>query len=339
MQMKNEPSISICIPSYNGEKYLRECLDSCLNQTFPAKEILVVDDGSSDKTPEMVKAYQLLDSRIKLHQNEKNLGLVGNWNRCIDLAQGDWIKFVFQDDYLSLDCLEKFSWYIAENTTLLVSKRSFILPINANQKLVTYYQKEVKTFENCDAVINNNSISAAEISRLAVENICLNFIGEPSLTLFKKSIVKEVGYFNADLAQICDLEFLQRIGTRYGLTYIPEKLCHFRIHADSTTSSNLGSKSYILSHIDPIILVHQMLFDKMYQSFRSSLSRIQLYKLKLYLKIRSYESYLFSKKSEENKLVFRKTTLKFEEINKRANKSFTARLIYSLIRIKRLLNS
>ncbi|MBL0048742.1 MAG: glycosyltransferase family 2 protein [Bacteroidetes bacterium] len=337
--MKNEPGISICIPSYNGEKYLRECLDSCLNQTLPAKEILVVDDGSSDQTPEIVKAYQLRHPHIKYYQNEKNLGLVGNWNRCIDLAREEWIKFVFQDDYLSLNCLEKFCAQITDTSFLLVSKRSFILPENVSKKLSTYYKSEVRTFENTHPIIIKQYISANEISRLAVENICLNFIGEPSLTLFKKSIVNEVGYFNADLAQICDLEFLQRVGTRHGITYIPEKLCHFRIHSDSTTSSNLGSKSFILSHIDPIILVHQMLFDTVYTPFRNSLTWKQLFKLRLYLKIRTYESLLFSEKSTENKLAFAKTRLKFEEINKRAVNSISSKCIYTLLKLKRRIKS
>ena len=63
MQMKNEPGISICIPSYNGEKYLRECLDSCLNQTLHAKEILIVDDGSNDQTAEMCDPYHVIGAR------------------------------------------------------------------------------------------------------------------------------------------------------------------------------------------------------------------------------------------------------------------------------------
>ncbi len=337
--MKNEPLISICIPTYNGEKYLRKCLDSCLNQTYSAIEIIIVDDGSNDKTPELLQAYALADPRIKLFQNEKNLGLVQNWNRCMELATGEWIKFVFQDDYLRLDCLEKFSAHFTENTKLLVSKRSFILPDAATKELVDYYTQEVRTFENTGAVIHANKIEAAEIARLAVENICLNFIGEPSLTLFKKSVVEEVGTFTTDLAQICDLEFLQRVGTRYGLTYIAEDLCKFRIHSDSTTSSNLDSKSYVLSHLDPIILVQMMLFDKAYQSFRNVLTWRQKFKLKLYLKIRTYEAFLFSQKSADNKLAFKKTTLKFEQIRKRAYNSFSAKCIYLLIRLKRMINS
>lgn len=333
--MKNEPLISICIPTYNGEKYLRKCLDSCLNQTYSAIEIIIVDDGSNDKTPELLQAYALADPRIKLFQNEKNLGLVQNWNRCMELATGEWIKFVFQDDYLAQDCLQKFVNAANSDTQLIISKRSFILPENADSSTKKYYFSEVRTVENTKAKIHNGKLSAAEIAKIAAENICLNFIAEPSLAFFKKSILSEVGNFDADFAQICDLEYFLRVGSTYGLTYIPEKLCHFRIHSASTTSSNLGAKSYILSHIDPILLVHHMLYSLPYTLLRKNLSESMTYKLKTYLKVRTYEAFIESKKSKENEIAFNKVADKFVEIKKISNASFTTKFTYLLIKIKR----
>ena len=216
--------ISICIPTYNGETYLRECLASCISQDFSDYEILLVDDCSSDKTAEIAETYQKLHSTFSIYKNPTNLGLVGNWNRCMELAKGEWIKFVFQDDFIRKDCLSLFWNAIDANSKLLVSQRSFILPSTASSELKLYYEKEVRTFDNLSFQQHNGNIENKEIAKLALENICLNFIGEPTLTLFKKECTKEIGYFNSDFAQICDLEFFQRMGSTFGLKYIPEKI-------------------------------------------------------------------------------------------------------------------
>src|SRR4051812_42885322 len=99
--------VSICIPTYNGEKYLKECFDSVLAQTYANTEVIVVDDGSTDGTFKILEEYASKDNRIKLVKNSANLGLVGNWNRCLEIATGEWIKFAFQDDVLNKNCIEK----------------------------------------------------------------------------------------------------------------------------------------------------------------------------------------------------------------------------------------
>jgi len=63
-------------------------------QTFPDFEIVATDDHSSDRTMAILGEYQKKDPRIRVSRNPKNLGLVGNWNRCVELAKGEWIKFV-----------------------------------------------------------------------------------------------------------------------------------------------------------------------------------------------------------------------------------------------------
>src|SRR5688572_1854444 len=98
--------VSICMPTYNGARYLRSAIESALSQTYPNFELLVVDDGSTDDTLTIAREFARLDSRIKVHQNTKRLGLAGNWNRSIDLAAGEWIKFLFQDDLLHSECVE-----------------------------------------------------------------------------------------------------------------------------------------------------------------------------------------------------------------------------------------
>lgn len=98
--------ISIIIPVYNVEKYIEECLESIVNQTYKNLEIILIDDASPDKCPEICDRYALQDNRIiVIHQN--NMGLSGARNSGIEKATGDYILFWDSDDYLALDYCEK----------------------------------------------------------------------------------------------------------------------------------------------------------------------------------------------------------------------------------------
>ena len=73
-----EPLVSVCIPAYNNAGYIRETIDSILNQTYHNIELVVVDDNSKDNTLDVIRSVK--DSRVKVYHNEENLGMVGNWN-------------------------------------------------------------------------------------------------------------------------------------------------------------------------------------------------------------------------------------------------------------------
>src|SRR5438552_10457927 len=106
-QFVRSPLVSICIPTYNGREYLKECLDSVRAQSFKDFEVVICDDQSSDGTLDFARELAKGDKRCRFIQNPSRFGLVGNWNNCIALSRGEWIKFVFQDDLLLPNCLER----------------------------------------------------------------------------------------------------------------------------------------------------------------------------------------------------------------------------------------
>ncbi|MCD8223998.1 MAG: glycosyltransferase [Clostridiales bacterium] len=102
------PFISLIIPVYNGEKYLRRCLDSVAGQTFRDMEIIVVDDGSSDGSLAICREYEAADARFHVIAKE-NSGASDSRNRAIAQASGEYLQFMDCDDWLSEDASEIFA--------------------------------------------------------------------------------------------------------------------------------------------------------------------------------------------------------------------------------------
>lgn len=100
------PKISIIIPCYNIEEYLPKCIESILTQTFKCFELLLIDDGSNDKTLNICANYQVIDDRIRVFSHE-NKGVSYTRNRGIHLAEGDYIMFIDGDDYVKEDFIDK----------------------------------------------------------------------------------------------------------------------------------------------------------------------------------------------------------------------------------------
>ncbi|MDD3012238.1 MAG: glycosyltransferase family 2 protein [Candidatus Gastranaerophilales bacterium] len=99
------PEITVLMPVYNSEKYLKESIESILNQTFKDFEFLILNDGSTDQSVNIIESYS--DSRIRLIHNEQNLGLISTLNRGIDLSQGKYIARMDSDDISFPERLEK----------------------------------------------------------------------------------------------------------------------------------------------------------------------------------------------------------------------------------------
>ena len=103
--MQEEVKISIIIPVYNVEKYLHECLDSIINQTFKDLEIICVDDGSTDKSSEILEEYEQKDKRFTVI-SQPNKGVSAARNRGMQQAKGKYIMFVDSDDYIASNACE-----------------------------------------------------------------------------------------------------------------------------------------------------------------------------------------------------------------------------------------
>src|SRR5262245_38069219 len=99
----SSPMVSVCIPTYNGSAFVAEAIRSVLDQSLSDLELIVVDDASTDTTVEVAGSFA--DQRLRLVTSRVNRGLVGNWNRCVELAGGRYLCIFHQDDVMLPDNL------------------------------------------------------------------------------------------------------------------------------------------------------------------------------------------------------------------------------------------
>ena len=132
--------ISIALATYNGAKFLRKQLESILNQSVTDFEVVVCDDCSTDKTPQILQEYASRDSRFKVYQNAKNLGFKKNFEHILTLCKGEFIAFCDQDDIWEPNHLEILYKNIGENdcigaNSLIIDEKG----VSQNKTLLEYW--------------------------------------------------------------------------------------------------------------------------------------------------------------------------------------------------------
>ena len=219
------PQITVAMPVYNGEGYVHLAIQSVLDQTYSDFELLIVDNCSTDGTLEVIKAFS--DPRIRLHVNSSNLGMVGNWNRSVELATGEYIKFLSHDDLLDTTCLEEqiagFMRHKQENIGIVTCKKKII---NKDGK---------KVMPGFGLRGQSRVISGSVAIRKSIRS-GRNIIGEPSVVLINTSVLKASGPF--ELPEFTpDIKMWFKILQKKDLFFIDKTLASYRISEQSTSSS------------------------------------------------------------------------------------------------------
>jgi glycosyltransferase involved in cell wall biosynthesis len=239
--MQNNPLVTICIPTYNGEKFIKESIESALAQTYSNIELVISDDNSTDNTLNIIQSYKEKSNIPILLFRHIPAGLGSNWNNCVKCSNGKYIKFLFQDDLLTSNCIEKmiglalkddkiglvFStrdiFFEEENPAFNFTKRRFgCLHLNwSNLKMINIGSSLLK---------DRNFLKPP-----------LNKIGEPTAVLLKKEAFGKAGYFSEELNQLLDLEYWYRVFKYYKVGFIDENLVRIRLHQNQSGRLNLDA--------------------------------------------------------------------------------------------------
>ena len=218
------PEISICIPTFNGEKFIAQTIQSVLDQTFSNFENIISDDGSTDRTLEIVRSFN--DTRISRINALAKVGAAYNWNNSVANARADLIKLVCQDDLIYPQCLDtEFRAMTApenQDVAFCFSLRDFLTPNS-------------RRIKGARASKTNSAKYTRQMLLKKIVRSGGNSIGEPMAILFRKSAFKQAGDFRGDY--VIDLDMWSRLVNHGSALFIAERLSAFRISKTSWTSN------------------------------------------------------------------------------------------------------
>lgn len=290
-----QPLVSICIPTYNGAKYIEETLNSALKQTYTNIEIVITDDSSSDDTVAICKRYAEQDSRIKVFENTSNLGLVGNWCESVEKASSEWIKFLFQDDLITPDCVElMITAALQHEVDFVISNREYFFEPGFSKKIKRFYTEKLP---KPDHIFESDRVyTPQETGKLMAPFVFNNCIGEPPTFLFKKSQHSRDDYPDTYF-QLIDYVFILGKLLNHNFVFINKDLLRFRVHNSSETMKNTtidttDTKSFYkylyIQFYEKIQLCYDLQHNPLYAEIKKHISKRKFNIIKHWLVIISY---------------------------------------------------
>ncbi|MGN0482406.1 MAG: glycosyltransferase family 2 protein [Lachnospiraceae bacterium] len=228
-----KPLVSVCIPVYNNEAFIEETVRSILHQTYENIELVVVDDCSKDASVEVLK--KISDPRLKIYENEKNLGMSGNWNRCLELVTGEFVKLICADDLLAEDCIEKEVTALIQNPQAVLAESDSHLVDNDGNVHGTYRRYRTNGLSDGKKITKRGILSQ-------------DYFGAPLANTFRRSVLEQVKGFDPDFTYILDYDFFMRIACLGQVYIIHEPLNSFRIRHDSNTGVIMRDPVYLEEH-------------------------------------------------------------------------------------------
>lgn len=207
-----KPKLTVLMAVYNGEAYLRECIESTLNQTYKDFEFLIIDDSSTDTTRAIIKSYR--DNRIRLIENGRNLSQVTSLNIGLEHARGEYIARIDADDVMLPNRLERQLNFLNSRTYIALAGSWG------------------------DAIDERGDIIARSKLPMRNEEIIVGilmgeFVSVHSSVMFRKDIILGVGKYNESFSFTEDLKLITDLLIKgYKISNIPERLIRYRLHND-----------------------------------------------------------------------------------------------------------
>jgi glycosyltransferase involved in cell wall biosynthesis len=232
---------SIIIPLYNAEKYISETIQSVLNQAYKDWELIIIDDGSSDSSSNIV-SYFLDDKRISLH-HQKNSGVSVARNNGFSIARGGFITFLDADDVWLEDNLHDKINYLRSNEFDVVYSKYNVIDEKSELILVNLKKNTYPTLD--DILLSKGNYSTA-----------------PSGIVIKAEVLKKIGGFDTNLSNNADQDLWIRIlANNYKIVLIEKILWNYRIHANNM------SNNVALLEKDSIYMFNKAAKNNIFDSF------------------------------------------------------------------------
>jgi glycosyltransferase involved in cell wall biosynthesis len=237
---RNEPLVSVVTPVYNGEPYLRECIESVRSQTYQNWEYIVLNNCSTDRTLDIAEHYRRQDGRIRVHSNARLLPIIANHNKAFSLisASSKYCKVVSADDWLYPECLARMV-ELAEANPSVGIVGSYQLSGGGERWYVRNHGLPYSA-----TVVSGREICRAQLlGRLSV-------FGDPTSSLYRADLVRSTSAFYPNAAAEADVSAIFKHLEKTDFGFVHQVLSHERIHDVRQTTLSLERNAYVSAAID-----------------------------------------------------------------------------------------
>lgn len=240
--------VSVIVPAYNSNKYIKKCLDSIINQTYKKIEIIIIDDGSIDGTGDICDYYCKLYSYIHVF-HIKNSGVSYARNYAIEKSKGDYLIFVDSDDYIEKNMIEKLlSEYTDESIGIVCCNLNYE---SENGVMIKEYNSQ-----NIEFMLNDYPKMMHDI--LSIQGYACN-------KMYKRKLLNNIedDYFSTDIYVTEDELFnykIFKVCKNFKIKYINDKLYHYVIRENSASTSKFNVKK--LTYLDSKVQEIDILYEK-----------------------------------------------------------------------------
>ncbi len=270
------PTISIMIPAYNHEKYVKQTLDSILQDPYPNKEIIIINDGSTDDTHSRIEEWiaQNGEKITVTYINQENMGLTKTLNKLLKHASGEYLVALASDDYLLPGGLQKRFDYLQQHPEKSAVFADCIVVDNDNNTLYESGLFELR-HANKAKLLTDEGIKEEFISNFAVPGPVL---------MVRRDYYKKFGGFNEEM-YMEDYDLYLKFAAKNLIGFLDEKVSAYRLHETNMSAGNnakfinllIDSRKTLLSHWNDFYGYHKLLLAK--EIIKFSL-RIQLQRFK-----------------------------------------------------------
>jgi len=239
------PKVSILTPTFNHEKFISDCIESVLKQTYPNWEMIIIDDGSNDRTPEIVRQYD--DKRITfIQENHRGITCLGEiYNFALEKSKGEFILILEGDDYIPINRIE---------IQLPSLKNERVVLSHGRYAYVYGERSEVSPIASPDNFLKNQPVGSA----LKVLLQGVNLIGTTSVMIRKSALVEIGGFTQPSYLPLVDYPTWMRLALKGPFVFIPEILGFWRRHSHSVSMNRIEDIFYgFIRYCDEFIRDYQ----------------------------------------------------------------------------------
>jgi glycosyltransferase involved in cell wall biosynthesis len=235
MNSVSEPLVSILTPVYNGEKYLSECIESVLAQTYQNWDYRIINNCSTDRTSEIAKHYARIDKRISIVNNEEHLDIIGNHNKAFRLisAESRYCKIVSADDWVLPECVTRMVSLAEENQSVGIVGSYQLSGGIAKWRGSPEWQVSWDGLPYTSKVI-----SGREICRLTLLGNIYVF-GSPTSTLYRSQLIKAVDNFYPNSTAQADVSACYKYLQNANYGFVHQILSFERVHENAISTTQI----------------------------------------------------------------------------------------------------